>query len=248
MSLIVDANCMIGKSAAPRPDWPANPSESAEALRRVGIGRALVCNHVSLQYDPVQGTKYLAADVQALPDFFCGCPAAVPHWGGDAPGPKELLDGYVQRDWKAFRLYPKLHNFLFHFLLIGSLLEEAQDRRFTVLINRDQFEWPELIDILRSFPRLKLVVCNEGYRTTRTLFALFEQFSEIRFETSWLQQFLLCEEVVRRFGAGRLVFGTQFPRFEPGATLAPVLRADIPDDARERILGRNLVEMLAEAR
>jgi hypothetical protein len=248
MHTIFDANCMVGKSGAPRPDWPATPDETVEALRRVGIRRALVCNHASVQYDPVEGCRSLAEEVSGHPDFFAVCPAAVPDWGGDVPQPREMLDGFIRRDWRAFRIYPKAHNFVFHPLVVGPLLEEAQARRFTVLINRDQFEWVELIEVLESFPRLKLIVCSEGYRSVRTIFPMLAKFSELRFETSWLQQFLMYETVVARFGPRRLVFGTQFPRFEPGASLAPILRADISEEARACILGGNLSEMLGEAK
>ncbi len=245
---IFDANCMIGRSATPRPDWPVTVGDAVEALRRVGIHRALAGNHASQQYNPVEGMRHLIDDLAGHGDFLVGCPTAVPHWGGDVPPPGELLDGYLKRGWGAFRVYPRTHNFLFHPLVAGPLFEEAQARRFTVLINRDQFEWPELIDILEDFPRLKLVVCNEGYRATRTVFAMLHRFEGLRFETSWMQQFLIYETVVERFGADRLIFGTQFPRFEPGACLAPILRADITDDAKARILGENLTEMLAEAK
>jgi predicted TIM-barrel fold metal-dependent hydrolase len=247
MSTIFDCNCMVGKSSTPRPDWPVTAEGARTALQRVGIARALVCNHASVQYDPVEGAGYLLDEIAEDEAFFAGCPAAVPHWAGDVPEPRELLDRFLEFRWRAFRVYPRVHNFLFHPLVVGPLMEEAQSRRFTVLINRDQFEWAELIDVLESFPRLKLVICNEGYRTVRTIFALFAKFPELRFETSWLQPFGLYETVVERYGPRRLVFGTQFPRFEPGASLAPILRAGIPDEARETILGGNLAEMLAEA-
>jgi len=246
--VVFDANCMVGKSGAPRPDWPDSADETVDALRRAGIDRALVSDYVSVQYDPVDGAEALGRYVSRHPEFLTGCPTAVPHWTGDAPEPTELLDGYLARGWRALRIYPKTHYFLFHPLVVGPLLEEAQTRRFTVLIDRDQFDWPELIEILENYGRLKLVVCNQGYRELRTIFALWERFDHLRFETSWMQQFGLYETVVKRFGPGPLVFGSQFPKFEPGAALTPILRADIRDEDRQRILGGNLTEMLAEAR
>jgi len=248
MSIIFDVNCMVGKSGAPRPDWPAASDETAAELQRVGIDRALAGDYVSLQVDPVDGVEHLARQVGCAPDVLVGCPAAVPHWGGDVPGPKELLDAYLDRGWRAFRIYPRAHYFLFHPVVIGPLLEEAQARRFTVLINADQFDWPELIRVLESFGELKLVVCNEGYRNIRTIIPLLERFSELRFETSWMQQFLMYETIVGRVGPRRLLFGTQFPTFEPGAALTQLLRADLRDEDRRRVLGENLEAMLAEAR
>ncbi len=248
MSVIFDANCMVGKSGSPRPDWPAFPDETVEALRRVGIERALVGDYTSVQCDPVDGSEILAQQIAAHDDFLVGCPAAVPSWAGDAPEPKTLLDGFLAREWRAFRICPRTHYFLLHPTVVGPLLEEAQARRFTVLIDRDQFEWRELIELLDSFGHLKLIVCNEGYREIRTILPLLTRYHELRFETSWMQQFGLYETVVDRLGSRPLVFGTHFPMFEPGAALMPVLRADINDTDRRRILGDNLAEMLAEAR
>lgn len=246
--MIFDVNCMVGKSGTPRPDWPASATETVEALTRVGIDRALVGDYTSEQYDPVDGAAYLEREVRRHPEVLEGCPAAVPHWAGDAAEPKALLDDYLARGWRAFRIYPKTHYFLFHPLVVGPLLEEAQARRFTVLINRSEFGWPELIDVLDSFSRLKVVVRGEGYRDIRTIIPMLERFGELRFDTSWMQQFMLYETMVGRLGSRPLVFGSRFPMFEPGAALTPILRADIPDDDRERILGGNLTEMLDEAR
>ncbi len=246
--MIFDVNCMVGKSGTPRSEWPVTAEEAREALQRAGVDRALAGEFTSLQYDPVEGEGFLERELASHRGFFEPCPIALPHWAEDVPEPKPLLDRYMQRGWRAFRLYPKEHYFLFHPMVVGPLLEEAQARRFVVLIERDQFEWPELITVLESFGQLRLIVCNEGYREMRTILPLLDRFAELRFETSWLQPFRLYETVVERFGPRPLVFGTRFPWFEPGASLAPILRADIPQGARDRILGENLQEMLAEAR
>ncbi len=247
MAEIIDINCMVGKSGVPRPDWPASAAETVEALRRVGIDRALVTNFASLQYDPVDGAEDLARELLVDEGSLLGCPVAVPHWAGDAPEPKVLLDGYIERGWRAFRIYPRTHYFLLHPLVCGPLMEEAQARSFPIVIERDQFDWPELIGILEAFPRLNLVVCGEGYREIRTILPLLERYEGLRFDTSWMQQFMLYETVVDRLGPRPLVFGSKFPMFEPGASLTPVLRAPISEDAREAILGGNAAAMLSAA-
>ena len=45
-------------------------------------------------------------------------------------------------------------------------------------------------------------------------------------------------------GADRVLFGTDQPLLDPRNQIAKVLAADIPDDAKRRVLGLNAVELL----
>jgi predicted TIM-barrel fold metal-dependent hydrolase len=49
---------------------------------------------------------------------------------------------------------------------------------------------------------------------------------------------------VERFGAERILFGSRLPLYTPGAPLAVLLTARVPDSAKRAIAGGNLRRLL----
>ena len=49
---------------------------------------------------------------------------------------------------------------------------------------------------------------------------------------------------MERAGASKVIFGGEFPLSHPKAELAKILALNISDDARERILGGNILELV----
>jgi predicted TIM-barrel fold metal-dependent hydrolase len=54
------------------------------------------------------------------------------------------------------------------------------------------------------------------------------------------------ERAVREFGAEKLLFGSDFPDLDASLNLGPLLTAEISDEAKRLILGRNMERILKE--
>jgi predicted TIM-barrel fold metal-dependent hydrolase len=52
------------------------------------------------------------------------------------------------------------------------------------------------------------------------------------------------EDIVKRFGAGRLLFGTGSPKAEPAMAVLQLVYADIPDADRQAIGSENLDRLI----
>ena len=98
-----------------------------------------------------------------------------------------------------------------------------------------------------AFPELRFVVGHGGARDGEAMLEL-----AVRHENVWLgvhgQGISRLDEMVRRIGGERLLFGTDWPWYHVGASLAKVLIVtESPErrGAREQILCRNAETLLA---
>ncbi len=109
---------------------------------------------------------------------------------------------------------------------------------------------PQMIAaIARQFPQLRLMACHfGGYR----IFELAEEVlagEDIVLETSWPPTMAtLAPELVRRFirkhGAERIAFGSDWPMASPQAEIAAIRELGLSDEETELVLGRTLARVL----
>ena len=127
---------------------------------------------------------------------------------------------------------------------MGRTLRALADAGVPVLMEMAQFEWAELADILRRYPRLNVVVLQTSYRVNRYLFPLFEEFSNLYLETCTYQVMRGLEEVTRNYGPHRLVFGTGLPLTDAGGPIAQITYAELDMETKQAIAGGNMARLV----
>jgi predicted TIM-barrel fold metal-dependent hydrolase len=75
-----------------------------------------------------------------------------------------------------------------------------------------------------------------------------ERFENLRVQSGRFSPFGGMEDVVRRFGVHRLLFGSGAPRYSPGAAVAMVMLAELDEASKARIAGGNLLELMERIR
>ncbi|MDR0452527.1 MAG: amidohydrolase family protein [Treponema sp.] len=104
-----------------------------------------------------------------------------------------------------------------------------------------------LVPVLDTFPRLGVVAAHFG---GWSLFDLaLEYFRDRRcyFDISSSIPYLgrrRAEELIRAYGAERMLFGSDYPIWDPGECLAEFLELDLGPAERERILSGTALEIL----
>ena len=76
------------------------------------------------------------------------------------------------------------------------------------------------------------------------MYPLFEKYAGFHIELSNYCGHRGIEELVRRFGAKRLLFGTRLPYFTPGSAIGMLGYADVSEAERKQIAGDNLRRLL----
>ena len=108
-------------------------------------------------------------------------------------------------------------------------------------------------DIVKNFPRLKIQITHMGRAKPGSIPFMLQvidsvrSFENVTFDTSTVRESIVVEEAVNRIGAGRILYGSDFPFFmdEKGTEdimdqqIQHVLRAEITDSEKEQIFCRN---------
>jgi hypothetical protein len=234
---VFDANALVG----PLPRRPPGAPEDVEALCRVmdgyGIDRALVAHTYAKWHVPPAGnamlTREIAGNARLAP-----CRVVLPAATGEAPPEEEQVARLLAAGGRAARLCPVAHRLALEPWEVDRLLGALAERRVPLLLDMDNVHWSEARPwrfvewACRTFPLLPVVLLREPQANLRTLYALLDRAPNLVVETSYFQAHDGIAEVVERWGAGRLVFGTGLPLWDPalpvtGLTYAGLATADL---------------------
>lgn len=106
-----------------------------------------------------------------------------------------------------------------------------------------------IADIARTFPALRLVACHfGGYRILDAAEELLTGV-DVVLETSWPPGLATLRperirRLIRRHGAERVVFGSDWPMTDPGAELKAIDALGLTDDETKSVLGGTMARML----
>ncbi len=239
-----DCNCLVGRRMTRDEKEPYTPAQLEADMDYFGIAEALVASTLSKEYDPKIGNERLIELVRGKPRLRA-CFAFMPggtREQGPAPGP--ALDAMLKAGAQAVRLYPKLQGFQLDEWCAGDLFEALEERGVPAFVDLEQTDWREIAGVCERRPSLPIVVLSTGYRVNRVVYPLFEKYQNLHLDTSTYCPHRGVEDVCRRFGAERLLFGTKWPFHTPGPAITQVAYAEISDWDKRKIAGDNLRRLL----
>lgn len=239
-----DCNARIGRCSTPRPEQFTDVAGLLDEMDRAGIESALVCHAWSVEWDPPKGNEALLADI-AGQERLRPCFVALPPGTAEVAPPPDFARR-VKDVGGAVRLFPKEHQYLLNDVTVGYMLDVFSAQRVPVLIDIGQTGWGELAGLLQRHPALSVLLLGLYYRVDRYLYPLLERFGNLHVESGTYGVHRGIEAVCERFGAERLVFGTDLPVHEAGGPIAMVTYAQISDDEKRLIAGGNLRRLLGE--
>jgi predicted TIM-barrel fold metal-dependent hydrolase len=106
-------------------------------------------------------------------------------------------------------------------------------------------DWRGVHDLVSRHPALDVVLTDVSYRIDRNLFALLlDRHARLSIETIGYKVHRGIEEICRRFGAERLVFGSGMPVYSRAAAVTMIRHARISDREKQMIAHGNLEKML----
>jgi predicted TIM-barrel fold metal-dependent hydrolase len=100
------------------------------------------------------------------------------------------------------------------------------------------------VRICKTFSDLPVILVREGIGSTRYLYPMLERLPNLFLEVSYYQASGGLSSVARRFGAGRLLFGTGLPEYSAGPAVAMLYHADLSAEEKKLVAGDNLRHLL----
>jgi len=226
------------------------PAGTAADLQRVmahtGIAKGLVWHTAQRDYAACDGNRLLAKALAGRKNLF-GCWTILPPQTGEVITP-DFFRRMKRNRIIALRAFPDHHRYLLNRVVFGKFLDEVTERRIPLMLSVEKASggWPAIYNFLAEFPNLTCILCDLGiWNSDRYTWPLLENYPNIFLETSLLAlEDAGIEETVTRYGAERLLFGSNFPeRYLEAATLA-LLHAAIPAADKRKIASANLEKLI----
>jgi predicted TIM-barrel fold metal-dependent hydrolase len=242
----LDSNLWIGRPRLPEFTAGFDIQTLRDRMARYGIAGGVVSHFAAIPYGAAWANEQtlkaaagtgLWAAITLMPEMF----------HAEDAGRSTVKDA-IARGARLARVFPVSHNYTLRPWCSGALLQALADNRLPLVVWHTEVSWEEIRNICETHPTLTVIVEGTPKKIlyhSRLYYALLERCPNLRLELHNLVNYLGVEDIVSRFGARRLIFGSYMPVFDPNAALMQVTHARIPADDKARIAHGNLAELIA---
>lgn len=240
-----DSHVTVGPRKVIFKDQVWDTKDTFSRLAECGIRESLVYHTRSVEDVPQAGNRLLRREIQ-------GQPGAHPVWAllpfttKELGSPADVRAALKAEGVKAAILAPAAHLWCPAEWCAGDLYGMLEGMRMPVFVRfvPADYSWDELHTLLVEHPGLPVILRNVNYTIDRTVYRLLERCPNLFLETSKYLVFFGIEEVARRFGAERLIFGSEAPLLTPGSPVTALCLSPLPQKDKEKIARENLVRLV----
>lgn len=236
--------------------WDASPLESftpfetfADCLTNLGghgIKEAILTCAEGYKYDALSGneaTAKLIADRAGLfgamtlyPDLLIAGHAA------------EYIAGLVKQGFCIARMFPKKYFHSMEDYCVGGLLAILQQMHVPLMLWHSETGFDGIHALCTRYPQLPIIIEGNEVKLlyhARNYISLLSQHENLYIETHNLVLFDEIANLVQKFGAARLIFGSYFPYNTPAPSLYNIMMAGISEAEKKQICGGNIRRLIA---
>ncbi len=243
---VLDCCVTYGRPAVP----PGRPYTSTDELLaemdRLGIAECWCADWRALENAPAVGNGMLSEELagqQRLHPVW----TVLPPGTGETLPPQELLAEMSAAGVGMVRAEPARHGWSLAEWCAGGLWEALEAARVPVLLDAAG-RWDGLDTMLSAHPRLPVILTGTGYRAARVLYPLFARHENLRVEISSYVVNEGLREAAGKFGAGRLLYGSNAPNICMEEARGTLNFSGLGDADKSAVAGGNLRALLAEAK
>ncbi|GAA3744696.1 amidohydrolase family protein [Spinactinospora alkalitolerans] len=170
---------------------------------------------------------------------------------------EENMDSLARHGIKGVKLHPLFQRFALDdrrlwalFDAFGSDIAVIAHVGFGGEGSANDNSTPQMLaDVVRNFPRLRLMACHFGGFRRLDEAERYVVGLPVVLETSWPPSLAeipteRLRRIVRRHGPERMVFGSDWPMVDPAAEIEAIRRLELHEDDEAAILGGNLAEII----
>ena len=195
---------------------------------------------------PDEGNVYIADVVRRQPNRFLGFAVINPRWYRAAV--EEVIKAKEELGMVGLKFHPAACHYHSDSPCLNKVMEKGIDLGFPMLFHcgADEYSNPRNLGNLASrFPEATIIMAHMGEEAWFEGIATAGAYDNIILDTTgsmnWYRIINFAIEVV---GEDRVVFGMDFPAYNPGPELAKVTEADITPAQKEKILWKNAARIL----
>jgi predicted TIM-barrel fold metal-dependent hydrolase len=242
---LFDADCWTGTPAKSDFCVMNNLSETRQTMERYQVKKAIISHTLSRDYDSLVGNRLLLEEI-AENDFFWGAAVLVPSALPKLDFPNYLKQ-LISHKIVMIRLFPKLHNFLLSEWYASNFLAALSEHKMPVMIENSQISWDMVNTLCSNYPQLPVIIKGgerKLFYDNRIYYRLLEKYANFYLQMHNLINYLELDDIVKNFGAQRLLFGSCFPYLDPNAAIMLITHGDFSRDDKEMIAHKNLENLI----
>lgn len=241
--IFFDANVFIGKHENPYTASPFSVNHLSEIVERNGFDKVLAYHSAAVLYEASYGNRVLIEETQDT-SFLRRVWVALPEYSTNTEAAEQFITSAQKYSLAAIKVFPRRHNFSIKNRSLDPLLSVLSENRIPLFADQEEIGWDEVGYILDSFPGVKFVLSNTGYRLGRFIYPLLSSYPNFHLEISRFQVHRGLEEMCRLFGSKQLLFGSGLPIFSPEPPMMMIHSAEISTEDKRNIAGENLRRLL----
>lgn len=242
---LLDCCVLFGRPAVPAGEPYVSADELLAEMDRLGVAEAWCADWRALENAPAVGNRLLVEEL-AGHERLHPVWTVLPPGTGEIPPPEELLAEMAAAGVAIVRAEPARHGWSLADWCCGALWSALESRRVPVLLHAEG-RWDQLDTMLSAHPELPVILTGTGYRAARVLYPLFARHANLRVEISSYVVNEGLAEVAEKFGAGRLLYGSNAPDVCMEEARGTLNFSGLSDADMTAVAGGNLRALLAEA-
>lgn len=240
-----DVNLWTGPEIEPSFISSENVQQTIDLAAKHYLCGGIISHSAGFQYDDEYGNELLLEQINLNP-FWAGV-TLTPERFFDVNEGKQYLAKLIARGARLARVFPKSGNFDFKSWNLQNMIKVLCDFRLPLMIWQTQVSWDEINLICSAHPDLKLILEGNPQKImyhNRRFYSLMAEHKNLFIETHNVIGFLAVEDMVKRLGADRLIFGSYMPYWDPDATLMAITHGRISDSEKTLIAHKNLEKLI----
>ena len=212
--------------------------------REAGISHFLVHSVATVPRQVSSINRFIASEVASSGGAFTGLGAMHP----DSEHPEQDFDELVNLGLKGVKLHPDFQRFEAdspEAMRIYGLCAEAG---LPVLVHTGDYRFDysnpnRIVNILRAFPKLKFVGAHfGGWSMWDEAVRMLSGFENMIVDASSTFYALGCDkglELIRKWGTDRVLFGTDYPMWNPQPDIDCLMKMELEEEDYQRIFWDN---------
>ncbi len=193
--------------------------------------------------NPVPDNNYVREACSQHPSLLQGMACVNPH----DPNAVDLLVQGFQQGFRGLKCSPMSHQFSFASKAVAALSACCGEYGFPVyshVVFSPGASTSRFISLARQFPGTNFILGHMGFGPAdREGLEAALELDNFYLETS-TGSFLHIQEAVKKAGAGKIIYGSEYPLSHPAVELKKILLLDLSMGDNEKILGGNISQLM----
>jgi predicted TIM-barrel fold metal-dependent hydrolase len=231
---IIDSNTLFGPWPSVRADLSLE--RLLQAVSGHGVSRAMTLSTLGLFHN------YSDGNAETL--HFCkDRPELLPVATVDPRGyfaTADQISAYVSQGFRLFRFFPGFQGWPLDHSAFNDILDVLEPTSVPVMVSTPRVgDTSDLVHILGG-RKHEIILEGTTYETLAEAISVTRKHPNISMEMHGLRVPGALNFLVGQVGPDRIVFGSGSTRRSMGGAINYIVQSDIPDEAKEKILGGNI--------